>query len=166
MLGPSLPYPRGIEQGIVAERIPQQRLSPVAQLRAQPLAERQREAGLGAVDQRVGQMASQDLPDCPYAAYANSLGLKGIRVDQPEQLGPAWDEAFRSRVPVVYEAVVDPEVPPLPPHITLQQAKGLSEALLKGEPSRLDVVRESMKQTIAGWIDRISPGDSPKQPKR
>lgn len=106
---------------------------------------------------------SQNLPDFPYARYAESIGLKGIRVERPEAIGPAWDEALRSPVPVVYEAVVDPEVPPLPPHITLEQAKGLTEALLKGDQHNTRIVLESMRQTIGGWIGRLSPGDSPRQ---
>src|SRR5207237_6009336 len=77
--------------------------------------------------------ASQDVPDFPYARYAEMLGLKGIRVDSPDAVGPAWDEALAADRPVVYEAVTDPEVPPLPPHITLEQAKAMSSALLKGD---------------------------------
>ena len=63
------------------------------------------------------------------------LGLKGIRVDSPDQVGPAWDEALAADRPVVFEAVTDPEVPPLPPHITLEQAKALTSALLAGRPA-------------------------------
>ena len=32
---------------------------------------------------------SQDLPDFPYARYADSIGLRGIRADKPEDIGPA-----------------------------------------------------------------------------
>src|SRR5215217_4828969 len=73
--------------------------------------------------------ASQELPDFPYAAYAQLIGLKGIRIDAPEQVGPAWDEALASGVPVVLEAITDPEVPPLPPHIRFEQARQLAHAL-------------------------------------
>ena len=79
---------------------------------------------------------SQELPDFPYASYAELLGLKGIRVDSPEQVGPAWDEALAADRPVVFEAVTDPEVPPLPPHITIEQAKALTSALLSRRPQR------------------------------
>jgi pyruvate dehydrogenase (quinone) len=60
---------------------------------------------------------SQNVPDFRFARYAEMLGLKGIRVDKPEQIGPAWDEALASSRPVVIEAVPDPEVPPLRPPI-------------------------------------------------
>jgi pyruvate dehydrogenase (quinone) len=96
--------------------------------------------------------ASQDLPDFPYAAYAESLGLTGLRVDRPEQIGPTWDRAFRADRPVVVEAVTDPEVPPLPPHITFKQAKALGSALLKGDPSWRGVVRQSYRDMIESWI--------------
>ena len=60
---------------------------------------------------------TQDLPDFPYANYAKSLGLDGIRVDDPDALGAAWDRAFAADRPFVVEAITDPDVPPLPPHI-------------------------------------------------
>jgi pyruvate dehydrogenase (quinone) len=51
------------------------------------------------------------------------LGLKGIRLDHPDDVARAWDEALGSDRPVVIDALTDPEVPPLPPHITFQQAR-------------------------------------------
>jgi pyruvate dehydrogenase (quinone) len=95
---------------------------------------------------------SQDLPDFPYARYAELLGLKGIRVDAPEQVGPAWDEALSSDRPVVLEAVTDPEVPPLPPHITLEQAKALGSALLAGDPNAKEIVKQSFKQKVEEFL--------------
>jgi pyruvate dehydrogenase (quinone) len=95
---------------------------------------------------------SQDLPDFPYARYAELLGLKGIRVDGPEQVGPAWDEALAADRPVVFEAVTDPEVPPLPPHITLEQAKALSSALLSGDPNAGRIIRQSFRQKLEEFL--------------
>jgi pyruvate dehydrogenase (quinone) len=95
---------------------------------------------------------SQDLPDFPYASYAELLGLKGIRVDSPEQVGSAWDEALNADRPVVYEAITDPEVPPLPPHITLEQAKALSSALLSGDPNAGRIVKQSFSQKLQEFL--------------
>jgi pyruvate dehydrogenase (quinone) len=95
---------------------------------------------------------SQNLPDFPYASYAEMLGLKGIRVDNPEHVGVAWDEALHSDRPVVYEAITDPEVPPLPPHITVEQAKALSSALLSGDPHAGRIVRQSFKQKVQEFV--------------
>ena len=70
--------------------------------------------------------ASQQVPDFPYARYAEMVGLHGIRIDKAEQVGAAWDEAFATRKPVVLEAYTDPEVPCLPPHIDFKQAMGFA----------------------------------------
>jgi pyruvate dehydrogenase (quinone) len=95
---------------------------------------------------------SQDLPDFPYARYAELVGLKGIRVETPDQVGPAWDEALNADTPVVYEAITDPEVPPLPPHITIEQAKALSSALLAGDPNASRIVRQSFSQKLQEFL--------------
>jgi pyruvate dehydrogenase (quinone) len=89
--------------------------------------------------------ASQVIPDFPYAAYGELLGFEGIRVDAPDQVAPAWERALAADRPVVYEAVVDPEVPPLPPHITVEQAKNLATALAKGDPAAGRIMRQSLK---------------------
>jgi pyruvate dehydrogenase (quinone) len=96
--------------------------------------------------------ASQDLPDFPYAAYAEALGLAGVRIDRPDQVARTWDEAFRADRPVVVEAVTDPEVPPLPPHITLAQAKALSSAILAGDPGARGIIRQAYRDMIESWI--------------
>jgi pyruvate dehydrogenase (quinone) len=90
--------------------------------------------------------ASQDLPDFPYARFAELIGLQGIRVDRPEQLADAWERALGADRPVVLEATVDPDVPPLPPHITFKQAKAYASAILQGDPDSVDTIKASMKQ--------------------
>src|SRR5919202_1622327 len=97
---------------------------------------------------------SQVLPDFPYARYAELLGLKGIRVDSPEAVGPAWDEALAHGGPVLFEAITDPEVPPLPPHIRFEQANKLSRALLGGEPATGAILKESLKGKLQEFITR------------
>jgi pyruvate dehydrogenase (quinone) len=91
--------------------------------------------------------ASQEVPEFRYADYARAIGLHGIRVEEPSRIGQAWDEAFAADRPCVLDFVVDPEVPPLPPHITLEQAKNFSSALLR-DPSRAAMLRQSMKEVI------------------
>ncbi|MGN6663067.1 MAG: thiamine pyrophosphate-requiring protein [Solirubrobacterales bacterium] len=89
--------------------------------------------------------ASQRIPDFPYADYARSLGLHGIKVEDPDAVAGAWDEALGAGRPALYEAVTDPEVPPLPPHIKLEQATSIAKALLKGDPHGGRVVSQSLK---------------------
>jgi pyruvate dehydrogenase (quinone) len=96
--------------------------------------------------------ASQDLPDFEYARYAELCGLRGIKVDHPDQLGAAWDEALEWDRPCLLEAIVDPEVPPLPPHITLKEAKAFGLSLLKGEPDEGGII----KQALSNMFPRIA----------
>jgi pyruvate dehydrogenase (quinone) len=100
--------------------------------------------------------ASQDLPDFPYARYAGLLDLKGIHIDSPEEVGPAWREALAADRPVVLEAVVDPDVPPLPPNITFDQAASMTKALIKGDPDAAGIVRQSMRELAVGLAPRRS----------
>jgi len=94
--------------------------------------------------------ASQDVPGFDYAGYARMLGLGGIRVDSPDAVGRAWDMAFESDRPFVIDAITDPNVPPLPPHITLEQAKSFASSLLKGDAETLGLLKQTMKEMIAG----------------
>ncbi len=79
---------------------------------------------------------SQLLEEVDYAAYADLMGLQGIRVDRPEDLAAAWDAAFAADRPVVLDVVTDKNVPPLPAHVTFEQAKGVANALLERRSRR------------------------------
>jgi pyruvate dehydrogenase (quinone) len=93
---------------------------------------------------------TQTIPDFPYARYAELLGLHGVRVEEPESIGAAWDEVLAAGRPAVLEA----EVPPLPPHITLEQAKHFAEAVIAGDPHGGRMVRQSVRQ----MLDSLVPG--------
>ena len=100
--------------------------------------------------------ASQQIPNVPYHRFAELIGLKGIYVDNPNQLNAAWEEALAADRPVVLEVKTDPEVPPLPPHITLQQAKKFTESLVKGDPNESSVIAGTARQVL----ESILPGGS------
>src|SRR5688572_26591127 len=93
--------------------------------------------------------ASQEIPDFPYARFAELLGLRGIRVESPDELGDAWDEVLSVDRPAVLEAVTDPEVPPLPPHISFEQARNFMLAVAGGEEGRGDRSGHSLKAKAA-----------------
>lgn len=93
--------------------------------------------------------ATQNIPQLNYAQYAELLGLGGIRVERPEQVGPAWDAALNADRPVLIDAVVDPNMASLPPHITYAQAKSFTKALLKGDPDGYEIVKQSIKRS---WV--------------
>lgn len=90
---------------------------------------------------------SQTLPDVPYAEFAQLLGLTGIRCDSPETIGAAWDQALAASGPVVLEVVVDPDVPPVPPHIEKSMAKNTAKAMLK-DPDRAGVLAQGARQKM------------------
>jgi pyruvate dehydrogenase (quinone) len=98
--------------------------------------------------------ASQELPDVHYADYARMLGLGGVRIDRPEQIGPAWDQALSSDRPFVIDALTDPDVPPLPPHITLDQAKAFTSAILKRDVDTLGILKQTFKEVAASLKPR------------
>jgi pyruvate dehydrogenase (quinone) len=93
--------------------------------------------------------ASQDVPDLDYAHFAEQLGVGGRRVESPDQIGSAWDEALAADRPYVLDVVTDPEVPPLPPHITFEEAKMFTRAVLKGDSSRRRMIEQSLKEKLA-----------------
>jgi pyruvate dehydrogenase (quinone) len=93
--------------------------------------------------------ASQQIPNVPYHRFGELLGLKGIYVDDPDKLAAAWDEALTADRPVVLEVKTDPEVPPLPPHITLEQARNFVHMLVAGDPREGGVIRETAKQVLS-----------------
>jgi pyruvate dehydrogenase (quinone) len=96
--------------------------------------------------------ASQDVPDFRYSQYAEQLGLKGIFVDRPDQLGAAWEAAFAANRPCVLEAYTDPDVPPLPPHISLKNAKAFASTLIKGDPSEWQIIKETTKELVSDLL--------------
>jgi pyruvate dehydrogenase (quinone) len=98
--------------------------------------------------------ASQDVPDFDYAHFARQLGLRGVRVESPEQIGGAWDEALAGDRPFVLDVVTDPEVPPLPPHITFEQAKMFALAVAKGDRGRRAMIDRSLRDKLAELLPR------------
>jgi pyruvate dehydrogenase (quinone) len=96
--------------------------------------------------------ASQEIPNVPYHRFAELIGLKGIYVDKPERMGPAWDEALAADRPVVLEVKTDPEVPPLPPHISLEEAKKFTETLIKGDPDEGRLLKGAARQLLSAVL--------------
>jgi pyruvate dehydrogenase (quinone) len=97
--------------------------------------------------------ASQDLPSFPYADYARLLGLGGMRIDNPAEVGAAWDAALAADRPTLLEMVTDPDVPPTPAHVTGKQMKAYLSALVKGDPDARDIIVASAKE----WWDGLFP---------
>jgi pyruvate dehydrogenase (quinone) len=88
---------------------------------------------------------SQTLPAFPFARYAELLGMKAVRVDDPDDVRPAWEDALAHRGPVLYEAVTDPNMPPLPPQLRFETVRNMTRAFMKGDPAARDIMRHAMR---------------------
>lgn len=97
---------------------------------------------------------SQSLPGFSYAEYARLLGLHGLRVDNPDDIGLAWEQALAADRPTVLQMVVDPNVPPLPPHIPAKQVASYLSALFQGDAD----ARQVMVATLRQWWAGVAPG--------
>jgi pyruvate dehydrogenase (quinone) len=91
---------------------------------------------------------TQSVPAFNYAAYAASLGLGGLRIEKPEEIGPAWDKAFSADRPVVIDCLCDPTVPTLPPKITAKQRNNYFKTLLKGDPDEAAIIKNALKRVF------------------
>ncbi len=90
---------------------------------------------------------SQDIPDVRYSRFAELIGLKGIYVEDPKDLARGWDEALSADRPCVLEVKTDPEIAPLPPHVSFKEAKQFMFALTKDEDAG-HVIRDTARQLI------------------
>jgi pyruvate dehydrogenase (quinone) len=95
---------------------------------------------------------TQTIPHVNYAAFADLIGLEGVRVETPAEIEGAWDQAFSADRPVVVDALCDPSVPPLPPHITVKEARAFAKALRKGDPHGREVIAQSFKEKILEFL--------------
>jgi pyruvate dehydrogenase (quinone) len=104
-------------------------------------------------------MGSQWIPDVPYHRFAELLGLKGLYCESESDLGDVWAEALRADRPCVLEVKVDQEVPPLPPHIKLNQAKEMAMAVAKGDPERVGIMKKAAAGKWQEFKESITGGD-------
>jgi pyruvate dehydrogenase (quinone) len=98
--------------------------------------------------------ATQQIPDVPYHKFADLIGLKGIYCDNPQEVATAWREALAADRPVILEFKTDPEVPPLPSHITLEQAKSFMETIVKGDPKEGSMLAGVARQVLSGILPK------------
>ncbi|MCF3119893.1 thiamine pyrophosphate-requiring protein [Streptomyces arenae] len=97
-------------------------------------------------------LPSQSLPDVPYAEFARSIGLTGIRVERPEDVEAAWRAGLDAEGPVVLDFRTDPAVPPIPPHATWEQMEATAASILKGDADRASVVKQGLKAKVQEFL--------------
>ncbi len=86
------------------------------------------------------------------AGFARSLGLHGESIDDPGVLGGAWERALAADRPTVLDVRCDPDVPPIPPHATFEQAKSLVEAVLGGDEDARGFIKQGVKQKVQQYF--------------
>jgi pyruvate dehydrogenase (quinone) len=96
--------------------------------------------------------ASQTLPDVDFAGFAQSLGFAAESLDDPEALGGAWERALAADRPTVLDIRCDPNVPPIPPHATFEQAKSVVRAVLHGDEDAGGFIRQGVKQKVQQYL--------------
>lgn len=96
----------------------------------------------------------QNIPDFHFAEYAKLLGLEGIKVDAPDQIGDALDRALSADRPTVVEVMADPNVPPIPPHIEGEYALNLGKAVLQGDPDATGIIRQGIRDKMRDYVRR------------
>jgi len=99
-------------------------------------------------------LATQVIPNFAYARFGEMLGFKGIFVDRPGDLHGAWQQALSADRPVVLEVKTDPDVAPLPPHVTLKEARAFVTSMVKGDPSAGHVIADTARQVLGKFLHK------------
>ncbi|MDQ1507656.1 MAG: hypothetical protein QOD57_5383 [Actinomycetota bacterium] len=84
-----------------------------------------------------------------FAAFAESNGGRGLRVERAADVEGAVKEALSHPGPAVVDVVTNPEEPPLPPKVTYEQAKGFTAAFLKGQPNRATIATTLFRDKLS-----------------
>jgi pyruvate dehydrogenase (quinone) len=92
--------------------------------------------------------STQVIPDFNYAAYAESIGFLGLRVDSPEHVHDTWRTALAADRPVLIEAITDPEISPFPDHVMMKKAEELAIALKQGDDAILKNTGHILQQKV------------------
>jgi pyruvate dehydrogenase (quinone) len=105
---------------------------------------------------------TQTLPYFPAAEFARLLGFEGIKVERPEDVGPAWDRALAATGPVLLEFVTDPQIAALPPHVKPAMLKKVARAVLKGDEDRVGLTEKGVRGKMTEVVEHVRealPGD-------
>jgi len=72
-----------------------------------------------------------DLKNPNFARLAEAIGIMGIRIENPNDIGSGIQKALEHSGPALIDAVTDPNALSLPPHITADQVDGFGIAMMK-----------------------------------
>ena len=89
-----------------------------------------------------------DLHPIDFAAFARACGAAGFTADDPANVETALAGAFAHDGPAVVDAVVDPNEPPMPGHVTMDQAWHFAKALVRGEKYSSEIIKTVLENKV------------------
>ncbi|HWE49328.1 MAG TPA: thiamine pyrophosphate-dependent enzyme [Bryobacteraceae bacterium] len=89
-----------------------------------------------------------DLEPIDFALHAQACGAAGFTIDDPRSARSVLQQALAHPGPAVIQAVVDPNEPPLPGNIKMEQAVHFAEALLRGDKNRGEIIKTLVENKV------------------
>jgi thiamine pyrophosphate-dependent acetolactate synthase large subunit-like protein len=86
-----------------------------------------------------------ELQPIDFATVAEGFGVRAFTLEDPREASRTLREALDHPGPALVQAVVDANEPPMPPMVKRDQAVHFAEALLKGQPERVDIGLKSIR---------------------
>ena len=89
-----------------------------------------------------------DLQPIDFAGVAMNCGAAGFTIERPEEAEATLSRALAHEGPVVIQAVVDPNEPPMPGNVNTDQFLKFSQALLKGQKDGWKILKTVAKDRV------------------
>jgi pyruvate dehydrogenase (quinone) len=93
-----------------------------------------------------------ELQPIDFVKVAEACGARGVRIDDPADARRLLEDAFGTDGPVLIEAVVDPNEPPMPATTTAEQAIHFAESLLRGQPDRVAIAGTAVRNKVREMV--------------
>ncbi len=93
-----------------------------------------------------------ELQPIDFATFARACGGSGFTIGKASECGAVLDTALSTSGPVLIQAEVDANEPPMPAKITIRQAEKFAESLSRGTPHRgeigLTVLSDKVRELV------------------
>lgn len=93
-----------------------------------------------------------DLIRINFTQFARACGGADFAIEDPKSCCAILDQALATPGPVIVEAIVDPNEPPMPPKVTAKQAAHFVESLAKGTPDRSKIIETLVQDKVRELI--------------
>jgi pyruvate dehydrogenase (quinone) len=89
-----------------------------------------------------------ELQPIDFAAFAVSVGAAGFTIERPDEAASTLRRALDHQGPALIQAIVDPNEPPMPGHISTDQALKFAEALARGQKDAWAIIKTVMEDRV------------------